>query len=170
MFILFSTHQHALWTSTLRNPESPKPSNRARVAIVQPPSEAEKKGFFEGLRTLMPTSAILTCVYPSQRPRPNPLPLHHLPSTILSLYQPAYKELTSCDMQARCREVFSGLRLTEDEAAYLAEATKLQSKSLLWFEHRRARITASKFHAVSHTSATSPSRSRYQKWPIRAWT
>ena len=111
----------------------------------------------------MPTSAILTCVYPRQHPRPNPLPLRRLPSTIPSLYQPAYKDLTSCDAQARCREVFSGLKVTEDEAAYLAEATKLQSKSLLWYEHRRARITASKFHTVCHTSITSPSRSLVQQ-------
>ena len=107
----------------------------------------------------MPTSAILTCVYPPQRPRPNPLPLHHLPSTIPSLYRPAYRELTTSDIQARCQELFSELKVTEDEAAYLAEATKLQSQSLLWFEHRRARITASKFHTVCHTSLTSPSRS-----------
>ena len=53
--------------------------------------------------------------------------------------------------------------MTEDEAAYLAEATKLQSKSLIWFEHRRARITASKFHTVCHTSITTPSRSLVQQ-------
>ena len=124
------------------------------------------QGFFEGLQTLMPTSAVLTCVYPPQRPRPNPLPVCPLPPTIPSLYQPAYKELTNNNLQAKCQEVFNGLEMTEDEAAYLAEAAKLQSKSLIWFEHRRARITlitALKFHTVCHTSITSPSRSLVQQ-------
>ena len=111
----------------------------------------------------MPTSAILTCVYPPQRPRPNPLPVRPLPPTIPSLYQPVYKELTNDDLQAKCQEVFNELEMTEDEAAYLAEATKLQSKSLIWFEHRRAWITASKFHTVCHTSITTPSRSLVQQ-------
>ena len=114
----------------------------------------------------MPTSAVLTCVYPPQRPRPNPLPVCPLPPTIPSLYQPAYKELTNNNLQAKCQEVFNGLEMTEDEAAYLAEAAKPQSKSLIWFEHRRARITlitALKFHTVCHTSITSPSRSLVQQ-------
>ena len=111
----------------------------------------------------MPTAAILTCVFPPQRPRPNPLPVRPLPPTIPSLYQPAYKELTNDNLQAKCQEVLNRLEMTEDEAAYLADATKLQSKSLIWFEHRRARITASKFHTVCHTSITSPSRSLVQQ-------
>ena len=112
----------------------------------------------------MPTSAILTCVYPPQRPRPNPLPVRPLPPTIHSLFQPEYKDLTKDDLQAKCQEIFAtGLVITEDEAAYLAEATKLQAKSLLWFDHRRGRITASKFHPVCRTSITSPSQSLVQQ-------
>ena len=94
---------------------------------MQTPSEAEKKGFFEGLRTLMPTSAILTCVYPPQQPQPNPLPVRLLPPTIPSLYQPAYKELTKDNLQAKCQDVFSGLEMTEEEATYLAEAKNFKA-------------------------------------------
>ena len=102
----------------------------------------------------MPPSAIVICVYPPQQPRPNPLQMHTLPPTIPSLYQPAYKALTKDDLQAKCQKVFNRLEMTEDEAAYVAEPTKLQSESVLWFEPRRARITTSNFHTVCHTSIT----------------
>lgn len=115
--------------------------------------------FFEGLRSLMPSSAVLGCVYPLPRPLPNPSPIQTLPATIPSLYQPSYKELTQEELEAKCEDIFNGLEISDKEAAYLTEATKLQSKSLIWFEHRKGRITASKFRAVCSTSITAPSQS-----------
>ena len=51
----------------------------------------------------------------------------------------------------------NALEMTEHEAA------KLQSKSLIWFEHRAVRITALKFGTICHTSITSPSSSIVQQ-------
>ena len=51
------------------------------------------------------------------------------------------------------------LKISENDAQYLAEATNLQSKSLLWFEHQKGRVTASHFGEVSKTSMDNPSRS-----------
>ena len=56
-------------------------------------------------------------------------------------------------------EVMNTIKFSEDDAKYLAEVTKLQSDSLLWFEHCKGRITASKFGAVCRTSTESPSKS-----------
>ena len=107
----------------------------------------------------MPTTAFLTCVHSPQLPYPNLLhvPVSLLPLTIPSLFQPGYKELTNDNLWKKCRDVFIGLGMILDKAAYLVKETKLQSKSLVWFEHRRAWITASKFHTACHTSITSPS-------------
>ena len=42
-------------------------------------------------------------------------------------------------------EVMNTIKFSEDDAKYLAEVTKLQSDSLLWFEHPKGRITTSNF-------------------------
>ena len=55
------------------------------------------------------------------------------------------------------------LKVTQEEADYLQQCTKLQTQSLLWFAHRRGRITASNFHSVCHTSTSNPSESLIQK-------
>ena len=46
--------------------------------------------------------------------------------------------------------------MTQEEVTYLEEATRLQSQTLLWFEHRVGRITASRFHAVKSASLDPP--------------
>ena len=51
------------------------------------------------------------------------------------------------------------LTVTAAESDYLSKATYLQSESFLWYEHRRGRITSSKFKVVCNTSIDSPSSS-----------
>lgn len=63
------------------------------------------------------------------------------------------------DLLAECKKVFKELSISKEEAAYLAEATKLQSESLVWFEHRRGRLTASRFLSFCKTVVESPSKS-----------
>ena len=60
-------------------------------------------------------------------------------------------------------ECFLMLKLTQEEADYLEQCTKLQSQSLVWFAHRKGRVTASNFHSVCHTSTTNPSESLIQR-------
>ena len=59
-----------------------------------------------------------------------------------------------------CERVFSeNLKVTSEESSYLAESTRLQVQSRVWFEHRKGQLVASKFRAICHTSVTKPSRS-----------
>ena len=60
---------------------------------------------------------------------------------------------------AECERVFKEIKVTEDEADYLTKATQLQSESLLWFQHRHGRLTASKFIPLSRIKVESPSQS-----------
>lgn len=45
------------------------------------------------------------------------------------------------------------------KSKYLAMSTCLQTQSQLWFEHRKGRLTASKFGAICRTSISTPSKS-----------
>ena len=59
------------------------------------------------------------------------------------------------ELKAACEDVFTNkIVVTQEEANYLEESTRLQSQSLLWFKHRTGRITASKFLAVKRASLT----------------
>lgn len=69
-----------------------------------------------------------------------------------------YVKLEEEELNALCQEKFTEgvIKISNDEAAYLEESTKLQSQSLLWFEQRIGRITASKFFSVSHANLNPP--------------
>lgn len=59
----------------------------------------------------------------------------------------------------QCERIFKNhLKVTKEEAKFLAESTKLQSRSLVWHEHRMGRLTASKFEAIylSYKSLSTP--------------
>ena len=57
------------------------------------------------------------------------------------------------ELEAACEDVFKrGIIVSQEEVTYLEEATRLQSQSLLWFEHR----TASRFHAGKSASLDPP--------------
>ena len=52
------------------------------------------------------------------------------------------------------QDIFTMLKMSNDESEYLEESTHLQSQSLLWFQHRAGRITASLFRRVKQVSLT----------------
>ena len=58
-----------------------------------------------------------------------------------------------------CKRVADELVVTKSEALYLELATRKQSASLEWFEHRIGRITASIVYQVLHTNNDQPSSS-----------
>ncbi len=72
-----------------------------------------------------------------------------LPPTIMSLSDPGYKMVSDEQWHDESQKLLKTLQFSENDAQYLAEVTKLQSKSLLWFEHRKGRVTASHFGAAS---------------------
>ena len=86
--------------------------------------------------------------------------VHKLPPTLLPLRKPKYAAMAEEELKEACKEVFaSGISVTTEEASYLEKCTRLQSQSLVWFEHQTGRLTASKFLAVKAASLYSPSAS-----------
>ena len=83
--------------------------------------------------------------------------VHKLPPTLLPLRKPKYAAMAEEELKEACKEVFaSGISVTTEEASYLEECTRLQSQSLVWFEHQTGRLTASKFLAVKAASLYLP--------------
>ena len=79
---------------------------------------------------------------------------------VTSLYHPRYKKLSQSDLAKECERDFSEkLKVTSEESKHLAESTRLQAQSHMWFEHRKDRLIASKFRAICHTSISKPSQS-----------
>ena len=118
--------------------------------------------FLKGLQALQPNAAILTAVMPisSMETDSHSPAVRALPPTIMSLYQPRYHQLNEEELDLECKRVFEQeLVITQVEADYLEQSTRLQSRSLTWVKHRRGRITASKFGAVIHTRLFSPAKS-----------
>ena len=78
----------------------------------------------------------------------------------MNLHQPRCSAISKDELEIECDRIFrEGLKIIQGEADYLEECTKLQTQFVLWFSHRKGRITASKFSAVCHTSILSPSQS-----------
>lgn len=80
-----------------------------------------------------------------------------LPTPLTDLKEKKYQEMSDTELRSVCTKLFrDGLKITDDEAAYLEESTKLQSQCLLWFKYRIGRITASKFAAVKRARSQTP--------------
>ena len=138
------------------------PSEPNQLSKVQATTKSEASQFFEGLESVYPESVVLTAYkiresnnHESVDPRPL---VRKLPPTLTSLYDIKYSTFDSAALAMKCESIFkSGIvMITNDEAAYLEECTRLQSESLLWHQHRVGRITASKFHQVSRASINPP--------------
>eukprot|EP00731_Ephydatia_muelleri_P003205 Em0001g3205a len=125
------------------------------------PTSKDQQQFFTTLKALMPKSAILSSLQPNPSCSAAPAPaIHRLPTTLMSLRHPKYRTMSKEDINLECHRIINEeIKITQEEADYLEKSTKLQAQSLLWFAHRRGRITASKFSAVLHTSIASPSQS-----------
>ena len=77
-----------------------------------------------------------------------------LPKLLKHLYDPKCEDVEVAEM---CERIFDKeIVVTKEEAAYLEESTRHQAESLVWFEHRAGRITASKFSAASKAKLHPP--------------
>ena len=133
------------------------PPKRPRIS---PPTFDEQKCFIKTLQAVSPHSAILSVSTLRHGPQSNTSVARSLPPTITSLGHPHYKRLAEKELYDKCDEIFQhGLKVSQQEVRYLSEATRLQSESLLWFEHRKGRITTSQFGAVCRTCIDAPSQS-----------
>lgn len=66
----------------------------------------------------------------------------------LTLLQIENSNLSGHQLEQKCKEVFDSIHVTSDQVKELKFRTHEQSVCKLWFEHRRGRITGSKFHNV----------------------
>ena len=110
------------------------------------------------LHTLFPKSVVISVFFPNQVQASDNQPVTEtIPRKIMSFYHPHYQKMSNSELQQESQRVFEGqLRVTD---ADLAKCTQLQSQSSVWFEHRKGRLTASKFRAICHTSISKPSES-----------
>ena len=123
---------------------------------IPSPSFEEKKSFIETIQSLL---AILNVSTLKIGPRSRHTVAKKLPPTIQSFGHHRFNSMGKEEHHAQCKLVFNQMKFSQEDAQYLSEATCLQSQSLLWFEHRKGRITASQFGAVCRTSTQSPSQS-----------
>ena len=82
-----------------------------------------------------------------------------LPSTLSSLFNEEFLELSYLELLKKCEESFCSITVTEQQAKHHEEATRDQADSKTWFQYRAGRVTASKFKAAAHTNKSSPSQS-----------
>lgn len=99
------------------------------------PTYKEKKAFIETLQTLLPTSAILNVTTIKISARSNHAVARVLPPTIMSFHHARYRMKPKAELISESESILKTILFDKGSADYLAEVTKLQSDSLVWFEH-----------------------------------
>ena len=61
------------------------------------------------------------------------------------MYDPKYAILSDDEIGTVCSEVFEKLKVTMEEADFLEQTTRGQSNSVVWYDYRKGRVTASCF-------------------------
>lgn len=148
-------------TPKMATPSSPcTPGKSKRKTLSSVPTQKEQSAFIETIKCIFPSSAILQVTTFKCGPKINKSVATRLPPAIVDLKKMArFKNISAKEIRVEVRAVLEHLAFSTEEAEYLAKCTVLQSKSILWFEHRKGRITSSIFGAVSRMSLEKPSRS-----------
>ena len=111
----------------------------SKLKKIPYPTYAERKAFISTLE-----AAILNTRAPKVGPRMNYSVARVFPPTIVSFINPEnYRKLKKEELLLECTQLLNEMVLTEYNVEYLAEVTKLQADSLLWFQHWKGRLTAS---------------------------
>jgi hypothetical protein len=126
---------------------------------LDPPSFEEKKKFLDSLASMKSGAkqavlSVMTGYCDKYIPRASSL---NLPPLLTDLYNPSnlalgYFELLELSSKAV-------INITDEQRQVVEVNTRDQSKSMLWFNVRAGRITASKFKAACHTDPACPSLS-----------
>ena len=136
------------------------PDSISSCSLVKLPTNEEKRAYVCGLKILFPKAAVVNVFIGKTTTDSGHVATKKLPRTITSFYHPRYSNLSHQALQRESERVFDEeLKVTEDESKYLANCTRLQSQCTTWFEHRKGRLTASRFGAICHTSINKPSKS-----------
>ena len=139
-----------------------RPSQQLRPSkvpkVVGNRADAEQN-FLCGLEEIQSSAVVFSSYKPSvHESSSGSSVIRKLPRPMTSLRKAEYEELSEDQLLSLCEETFVKgiLVIHNDEAAYLEESTRLQAQSLLWYEHRIGRITASRFFEVSRASLNPP--------------
>ena len=141
------------------------PNDNTSQRKISAVSKAEEKDFFDQLKKISPSSTILTMIELRSQNRESGVPLiKKLPQPLTALADKKYAGMSDANIALACEDIFSGgINITDDEAAYLEQSTKLQAQCLLWHKYRIGRITASNFAAVSKARLSTPPMSLTKK-------
>ncbi len=124
---------------------------------TEPPSQADKNAFYSALHGTGVKSAVLSLV-PAYAAEYVPKSTT-LPKSLQSLYKQEHESLNVEELETLCKETFTSMNISRANADKIAELTKQQSKTKLWYYQRAGRITASKAKACFATSCEKPSMS-----------
>lgn len=115
--------------------------------------------FLTDLKVCAPDAVIFTVLEPKLCRVSGP----RFPVNIGQLYNSSYEKLTDPELKYLCKNTFQNLIVTQCESTALEAATRLQSKSGLWHDYRKGRITASVFHDAIHADMQNPPTSLLEK-------
>ena len=128
-----------------------------RNVTVSTPTPDELDSFFKELSMAGSKPAILSLI-PQYSDQYIPAPLSkQFPAVLTDLCNHDSFNLEFDDLKHKCDNI--KVTVNEEEAQNVFEATKLQSKSKMWFRFRAGRITASKMKEVCRTNLAKPSES-----------
>ncbi|VDI16885.1 Hypothetical predicted protein [Mytilus galloprovincialis] len=163
-----STSKACQWNSTFRKEVTPTTitdifehikgrrvkdvcSVQATGSAPMPPPEV-----IDDLYSLIPNAAFFTSVTtPSQIQEPQPVTKTDKFPKLLTTFQD--NDTDPNDLDLKCKFLFETYSCSSYQSANLEVATRNQSVSPLWFQHRMGRVTASKAHDVLTRQATTPS-------------
>jgi len=111
-----------------------------------------KEKLLNALHKVYPSAAVFSVV-PGYQPVRSPIcspPL--IPKPLTSLYDPKYSKMAEAQFRMAVQSV--KIEVSDGEAEYLEKATKGQTSSSLWYDHRVGRITASQIGKVVKCAET----------------
>ena len=118
-----------------------------QTSSVQPLPNISRKDLLDALHKVYPLAAVFTVVpgyQPAISPTHSPQPLLPKPSTCM--YDPKYRKMAEAEFQTAVQSI--KIEVNDSEAKFLEKATKGQTSSSLWYDHRVGRITASQIGKV----------------------
>ena len=125
---------------------------------TSPTSQQSKLSTFYKSLSEAPSNTVILSLIPGYSNRYVPKSkTQHFPQLIQSLHDPKFLSLDYVQPLDVCEGVV--LEVTEDMAAAVEEATRVQSKCKLWYKYRAGRVTASRLKQVCRTNLARPSQS-----------
>ena len=111
-----------------------------RPEIYRNVTQSQKESFLSNLLNILPDSV------------PNishaPPPTHDVPPSLIDIAENIIETLTGADKEELIKAFAAQLSFNDFQLAELEKVTRNQASSHYWWEQRKGRITASRFHDV----------------------